>query len=183
MEEVQPTLVNLIELLKNHLPAEKPSSTPSLTPYLQANLSSSSPSQLTTNENSQVYERNKQLPNPIKDKPLHPDQLLPHSQRLFKEVLKLGKKNFSKVDVILLSAFILQNEQFDRPIKTKQLNSFLKDVQYQVSNLSHFVKLNVEYGKLCEENHTYFLTAQGDQHLENIFGAFIELASQKLKDA
>lgn len=180
MHEVQPVLTDLITLLKEHIPQQ--SQLPGLKIRENIPVYNSVRSAGVINENSQVYEHSAPVSsaNPLFEKKINKTDNTPYPIQLFKKILQIGKRNFSNVDVILLAAFILQNQQNDKPFITRELNKFLKEVDFTVSNLSHFLKLNVEYGKLGEENKNYYLTAFGDEHLDSIFGIFIENAKEQL---
>jgi hypothetical protein len=179
IESANPTIISLINLLKEHLPVHPPQKGVNNMPLRAVLNGGSSINQL--NENSQVYH---QAPlskvNPPSGKSNTTKNDSPYHLLLFQEVLKLGKNNFSKVDVVLLAAYILQSQQEDKPFITRNLNQFLNQADYTVSNLSHFVKLNTQYGKLFEEDKTYLVTAKGDEHLDAIFGSHIEQATLKL---
>lgn len=87
----------------------------------------------------------------------------------FGELYYKAPKNISKTDIVLLASYYIQSKNDEGTFTTQEVNKLLREHGIDLTNTSHFNKLNQDYKKVFKMRQgRYKVSEEGVEHLKTI---------------
>ncbi|WKN32998.1 hypothetical protein PZB74_06530 [Porifericola rhodea] len=87
----------------------------------------------------------------------------------FGELYYKAPKSISKTDIVLLASYYVQSKSEDGTFTTQEVNKLLREHGIDLTNTSHFNKLNQDYKKVFKmKQGRYKVSEEGVDHLKTI---------------
>jgi hypothetical protein len=87
----------------------------------------------------------------------------------FGELYYKAPKSISKTDIVLLASYFIQSKNDEGTFTTQEVNKLLREHGIDLTNTSHFNKLNQDYKKVFKMRQgKYKVSEEGVDHLKTI---------------
>lgn len=87
----------------------------------------------------------------------------------FGELYYKAPKSISKTDIVLLASYFIQSKNEEGTFTTQEVNKLLREHGIDLTNTSHFNKLNQDYKKVFKMRQgKYKVSEEGVDHLKTI---------------
>ncbi len=87
----------------------------------------------------------------------------------FGELYYKAPKSISKTDIVLLASYFVQSKNDEGTFSTQEVNKLLREHGIDLTNTSHFNKLNQDYKKVFKmKQGKYKVSEEGVEHLKTI---------------
>jgi hypothetical protein len=87
----------------------------------------------------------------------------------FGELYYKAPKSISKTDIVLLASYFIQSKNDEGTFTTQEVNKLLREHGIDLTNTSHFNKLNQDYKKVFKMRQgRYKVSEEGVEHLRTI---------------
>lgn len=87
----------------------------------------------------------------------------------FGELYYKAPKSTSKTDIVLLASYFVQSKNDEGTFSTQEVNKLLREHGIDLTNTSHFNKLNQDYKKVFKmKQGKYKVSEEGVEHLKKI---------------
>lgn len=87
----------------------------------------------------------------------------------FGELYYKAPKSISKTDIVLLASYFVQSKNEEGTFSTQEVNKLLREHGIDLTNTSHFNKLNQDYKKVFKmKQGKYKVSEEGVDHLKTI---------------
>ena len=87
----------------------------------------------------------------------------------FGELYYKAPKSISKTDIVLLASYFVQSQNDESIFSTQEVNKLLREHGIDLTNTSHFNKLNQDYKKVFKmKQGKYKVSEEGVEHLKTI---------------
>ncbi|MFP4092060.1 MAG: hypothetical protein ACLFUB_14555 [Cyclobacteriaceae bacterium] len=87
----------------------------------------------------------------------------------FGELYYKAPKSISKTDIVLLASYFIQSKNEEGTFTTQEVNKLLREHGIDLTNTSHFNKLNQDYKKVFKMRQgRYKVSEEGVEHLKTI---------------